>query len=405
MEHDILNTDVLSSLDARQLGQELAHARKKSGLTQDEAARIIEAVRTTMVAIEKGERRIRPNELVKLTRSYGRQVSDFVRPRPIVEPFRTRVQFRGPFSRTAQDDESVAPYIEEFEELCRDYLELEQITKSPLPHRYPPETPFTRAHLARTAELLAQEERNRLGLGDGPVHMIRDVLEQEVGLRVFYIKMPARFSEMYVCSDSMGGCLAINSDHPEDRRRWSIVHGYAHFLTSRYKAFVNLEGGRRFGPESDNERFADHFTVCFLMPRLGLLRRVTEIKEAAKSKFSIADVFRVAHRFGVSPQALVLRLEDLRELPSGTWEQLRSRVSIRDAQERLSLPPIPGRDDLLPVRYRQLAFRAYDDGLISESQLAHFLRAERLEARLLSRKFQTEKVDGQIGAKKAAARA
>lgn len=385
MNNEALDLDILSSLDPEKLGQALAYARKKSGLTQDIASEKIEVARTTMVAIEKGLRRIRPNELVKLARLYGCQVSDFVCPRPLIESFSKRVQFRGPFSRTARDDESVAPFIEEFEELCRDYLELEQITKLPLQRRYPPETPIDRVHLAKTAELLAQEERDRLGLGDGPLYMIRDVLEQEVGLRVYFMKMPSHFSEMYVYDDILGGCLAINCDHPEDRRRLSMLHGYAHFLTSRYKSFVHLEGGRRFGPDADNERFADYFAVCFLMPRIGLLRRVNEIRVAAKSKLPIADIFRVAHRFGVSLQALVLRLEDLRELPSGAWEQLRSRVSIQGAQERLNLPTIPGRDDLLPVHYRQLAFHAYEERLISELQLTRFLRTDRLDARLLMR--------------------
>jgi hypothetical protein len=34
--------------------------------------------------------------------------------------------------------------------------------------------------------------------------MIRDVLEQEVGVRVFFIEMPAKFSAMYVCDDALG---------------------------------------------------------------------------------------------------------------------------------------------------------------------------------------------------------
>jgi hypothetical protein len=86
-----------------------------------------------------------------------------------VQPFQQRVQFRGPFSRTNRDDEQIEPCIEEFENLCRDYLELEQITQSPLVHRYPPEVTLPTNHLAQFAESLASEERGRLGLGDGPL--------------------------------------------------------------------------------------------------------------------------------------------------------------------------------------------------------------------------------------------
>ena len=373
---------ILDSLNPQELGGELSRARKRRGLTQEEAAKVIEVARTTITAIEKGDRKIRSGELIKLARAYGQQVSDFVRPRPIVEPFVPRIQFRGPFGRTELDDKDVEPFIESFEELCRDYLELEQLTQSPHSRRYPPEAPLPRSNMGRAAESLAQEERNRLGLGDGPIAFLRDVLEQEVGLRVFFIDMPSRFSEMYICDDTVGGCIAINRNHPEERRRWSMAHAYAHFLTSRSHSVISTQssGGVR---TSDAERFGDLFPSPFLMPTAGLLRRVTEIRDAAKDKLPISDVFRVAHRFGVSPQAMVRRLEDLRLLPSGTWDGLSERVSVRNAQERLGLTAIAGRDELLPVRYRQLAFFAYDEGLISEGRLARFLRVDKLEARRL----------------------
>jgi Zn-dependent peptidase ImmA (M78 family) len=51
------------------------------------------------------------------------------------------------------------------------------------------------------------------------------------------------------------------------------------------------------------------------MPTIGLRRRVSDIREASQKKLPISDVLRVAHRYGVSPQALVRHLEELRELP------------------------------------------------------------------------------------------
>ena len=51
--------NILNELDLRELGRELQRARKKQGLTQEAAAVIIDAARTTITAIEKGERRIR----------------------------------------------------------------------------------------------------------------------------------------------------------------------------------------------------------------------------------------------------------------------------------------------------------------------------------------------------------
>ena len=125
-----METNILDTIDMRELGKELQQARIKRGLTQEEAAKIIEVARTTITAIEKGERRIKADELIKLARAYGRQVSDFVRPRPKIEPFQP--QFRGPVLRSAEDEAKIAQFVTLLEELSRSYLELEQIERAPL---------------------------------------------------------------------------------------------------------------------------------------------------------------------------------------------------------------------------------------------------------------------------------
>src|SRR5437016_1666901 len=123
-----METNILDTIDMRELGKELQQARIKRGLTQEDAAKIIDVARTTITAIEKGERRIKASELIKLAEAYGRQVSDFVRPRPKIEPF--RFQFRGSAQRFIEDDTNVAQYIDMLEELSRNYLELEQIERA-----------------------------------------------------------------------------------------------------------------------------------------------------------------------------------------------------------------------------------------------------------------------------------
>ena len=95
-------TNILDNIDLRKLGERLQQARKTSGITQADAAQIIDTARTTIVAIEKGERRLKPHELIKLARAYGRAVSDFVRPSPIIEPF--AVQFRAAYQRNEQEE-------------------------------------------------------------------------------------------------------------------------------------------------------------------------------------------------------------------------------------------------------------------------------------------------------------
>jgi Zn-dependent peptidase ImmA (M78 family)/DNA-binding XRE family transcriptional regulator len=371
---------ILDDLDLRVLGRDLQQARKQSGLTQEAAAAIIGAARTTLTAIEKGERRIKPEELITLARAYGRQVSDLVRVRPAIAPF--EVQFRGPAALSEADQARIEPLIADLQELGRKYLELEELVGNPLPRRYPDEFAIAGLNLDTAAEELAARERTRLNLGDAPLPVLRDILEQEVGLRIFYMKFPQRFSAMYFYDHTLGGCIAVNSDHPEDRRRWSLVHDYGHFLVSRYKPVLYVEDAYQRKPES--ERFVDLFAMYFLMPTSSLSRRFNDLRRA-KSKVTPADLCILAHYFGVSFEALMGRLEQMRLLPTGTLDRLRAGgFKIREVQRELGLAPIPARASVFPLRYQYLALEALDRELITEGRFARLMQLDRLEARRLA---------------------
>ncbi|KYC38475.1 transcriptional regulator [Scytonema hofmannii PCC 7110] len=373
-------TNILDNIDLRKLGELLQQARKKCGMTQADAAKVIDTARTTIVAIEKGERRLKPNELIKLARAYGRDVSDFVRQGLVVEPF--EVQFRAAYKLSEQEFGQINPTIQRIEELCRNYLELEKIMDAPLPRNYPQEYDLTNMPIEAAAESIAIAERQRLGLGDGPIPLLRDILEQSVGIRIFYLKMPTKYSEIYSYDEQLGGCIAINLDCTEERRRWLIAHGYLHFLTHRRKPVVDFEGQYQRIPES--ERLAKAFPKYFLMPTSGLLRRFNDMYRT-HNKFTPTNLFTLAHYYGVSIEALVYRLEEMRLLPSGTWDRLRDRgLKVRKVQQELGLEEIQQRIDIVPIHYQHLAIEALDRGLITEGRFANFLGVDRLEARRIA---------------------
>ena len=374
-----MTTNILENIDLKNLGKLLQQARKKCDMTQADAAKVIDAVRTTIVAIEKGDRRLKPNELIKLARAYGANVSDFVRSNCISEPF--QVQFRTTYQRNELEEVQINPIVLRLEELCRHYLELEQIMDSPLPRNYPQEYSINMI-IEAVAENIAISERQRLGLGDGPIPLLRDVLEQCVGLRIFYVEMPSKYSGLYSYEDQLGGCIAINAKHPEERRRWSLAHEYLHFLAHRRKSVVDYEEQYQRKPES--ERLADLFPAYFLMPTSGLLKRFNDMYQS-HGKFTPSNLFTLAHYYGVSLEALCNRLESMKLIPTGTWERLRNRgLKVRKVQQELGLEDIPQRTDMTPIHYQHLAIEALDRGLITEGCFADFLGVDRLEARRIA---------------------
>ncbi|SRR6266487_437166 len=375
-----MDSNILDTIDMKVLGRELQQARIRKGLTQEDAAKIIDVARTTVTAIEKGDRRIKARELMALAQAYNLPVSDFVRTRPEIEL--SLPQFRGPSLRTEEENRLIAPYVEQLKQLARDYFELERITGSPLVHRYPSEYSIGRLQISEAAENIAMEERIRLGVGDGQLPLLRDILEQDVGLRVFYYPLPAKFSAIYLYDDQVGGCIAVNSNHPEERRRWSLAHDYGHFLTYRQKPTVYIENGYQRKPES--ERLADDFAICFLMPTNGVTRRFNDTRRT-KDKVTPGDLCLLAHYYGVSVEAMTLRLEDLKLLPTGIWDKLKAGgFKVREAQQQLGLGPLPAKEQKFPMRYQYLAIEAFDRGLISEGLLSRFLAVDRLEARRIA---------------------
>jgi Zn-dependent peptidase ImmA (M78 family)/transcriptional regulator with XRE-family HTH domain len=376
---------ILDTMDPAVLGERLAEARRARRMTQQQAAEQLDVARTTIVAMEKGDRRPRPGELVALARFYGRSVGDLVREEPATKRPSFLVQFRAAgtsaSSKTSAADIAREADIKRFEDVCGWYVDLETWADSPLPKRYPPAYAVAGTPWERAAEEVAGSERNRLGLGDGPVGDLWGLLETDVGLRVFALAMQdRRIAGVFLFTEEFGGCIAVNANHPEDYRRWSAAHEYAHFLTDRYRAEVTVFNSNRRQPES--ERLADAFARNFLMPASGLQRRFDSMRRAKNAPITTADVLALSHLYHVSFQAMAWRLEDLKLLPTGTWETLRERgFKPKEAQSLIHLSPHePGLSNL-PIRYEALAVQAYEAGLLTEGQLAERLMTDRVGAR------------------------
>ena len=371
---------VLETIDPKTLGRRLQDARNARALTQQQVADALSVARTTVTALEKGDRITRPDELIEMARLYGRSINELVGRREPMADF--AVQFRTAISSSNQtrDRGELGRVTQDFERLCQDYLHLEQLNGIVVGRHYPPQYHINGIAPEAVAEDVATAERNRLGLGDGPILNLRETLENDAGLRVFYMLSPSRVAGMFVYTEELGGCMAINSRHPEERRRWSMAHEYGHFLTSRFRSEITRLGGYERVPPA--ERLADAFARNFLMPAPGLRRRFNEVKRTSGGGVTTADVCRLANFYFVSMEAMMLSLEELRLLPSGTWDRLRDRgFKVREAQENLGLGSPPHDDRQLPIRYQLLAVQAYEEEKLTEGELARFLRADRVTAR------------------------
>ena len=364
--------------DPRTLGQRLADARKSRGVTQEDAAERLGCSRPTLIAIEKGTRTAKPDEILALASYYGRSVHELVRPdEPDID---LQPHLRAVAQKMKADDGELGMAIEELQRFARDYRRLERLMAATPAHNYPAEVRLSeRIDVAELAEDVAIQERRRLGLGDQPVINLRTILESDVGLRIFYWKLPSPIAGMYAFVADFGGCILVNLKHSAERRRASMVHEYGHLIVDRYRPgidYLNVEGRK-----PANERFAEAFSMSFLMPATSLRRRFNETV-ASSGDFQVADLCRLAHMYFVSFEAMTLRLERLGLIPKGTRDFLKeSRFEVRKASRILDLPSHPVTDTPYPDRYKYLAVHAYERAEITETELATFLRCDPVTAR------------------------
>jgi Zn-dependent peptidase ImmA (M78 family)/DNA-binding XRE family transcriptional regulator len=366
-------------IDPRIVGQRIAEARKARGKTQEEVAVFLGCSRPTYIAIEKGERPPKSEEIIKLAGFFGRTVNELVRPTEPVIDLQPHLRAVAEKTRGTEDD-ALHAAIDELQRLAEDYRDLERMLNAPLRFNYPPEIALhPRIDPAELAAGVALQERRRLGHGDQPVIYLRSTLEWDVGLRIFYGDLPLGVAGMYAYTADLGCCILVNRKHPPERRRVSMLHEYGHLLVDRFKPGIDYLAMP--GRKPANERFAEAFGLCFLMPATSVRQRFHDIVNST-GDFQVADLRRLSHFYFVSVEAMALRLEQMDLISKGSWQFLKeSKFAPRQAAELLGLEPQPVDDYPFPDRYKYLAVQAYERGDIGDSDLAYYLRCDVVTAR------------------------
>ena len=367
------------AIDLGGLSERLVAARKAAGITQEAAAAHLGLSRPTFIAIEKGQRRPRPEELAKLAELYKSPLNQLLRMG--APPVPLRPHLRSFLDDLASGADEIASAVSALTGYVDDYQFLEKLFGARSLTAFPPQVRIPPGPLDRFAEHCAQEERTRLKLGaHQPIDDLRRTLE-EAGLHVFMDALDSKLAGLYVFVPDFGYCILVNRKHPEARRRWTVAHEYGHFLVDRERPGVDYLAPPQRKQES--ERFADLFGPAFLMPGAGVQTRFYEEAERT-GDFKVADLCRLAQYFGVSVMAMALRLESLALIPRGSWDQIDvSRVSISRLNEEAGLYRSGDREsaDPYPRRYKSLAVQAFLEARITEGQLAKLLRCSRIEAR------------------------
>lgn len=372
-------TSSLDRIAPSDVGERLRIAREAAGLKQAEVAESIGCARTTLVAIEKGQRKVRMSELQQLSKLYGTTVNGLLREESIHVDLMPR--FRK-MSDSANDAATEA--VQLMSNLAKAEVELENLLGVKRVQNYPPERPILPGDVRAQAEQDAQELRQRLGLGVSPIPDIVTLLEMELGVRVYVRRVDGRISGLFAYDDALGACIFLNANHPRDRRAQTAAHECGHFISTRRQPEVlhlnEMENSRE-------ERYANAFGRALMTPSRGVMQKFHEVT-AGSDLLTRRHVIVLAHFFHVSREAMVRRLEELRLVKTGTWDWFVANGNITDEQERQVLGDLqvldPYKTDAnrpTTLRLNMLAGEVYRQGLMSEGQLARLLHLDRIEVR------------------------
>ena len=369
----------IDELNSVEVGERLRVAREAAGITQAAAATDINVARTTLIAIEKGQRRVRIDELKKLARLYAMSVNALLRRESVHVDLVPR--FRSLYTK---DDVASNEAAQLMTDLAEAEVELENLLGIKRTRNYPPERPILPGNVQTQAEGAALELRQWLGLATGPVRDILSLLEFEIGIRVYIRKLNTQVSGLFAYDEALGACILINANHPRARRSQTAAHELGHFISTRKAPEVfhvdEIVASRE-------ERYANVFARSFLTPARAVMQRFQEVT-AGSLRLTRRHVILLSHAFGVSREAMVRRLEELGLTKDGTWDWFQANGGITDDQAREVLGDLIPADTVkaeanrpTTLRLNLMATEARRQDLLSEGQLARLLNLDRVELR------------------------
>jgi Zn-dependent peptidase ImmA (M78 family)/transcriptional regulator with XRE-family HTH domain len=343
-------------MNPNELVSRLRQAREAHGMSQLQAAEAIGLTRTAITQIEAGNRSVSTLELTKLAKLYRHSVSYFLDETPDSEEDIDTLLYRtkSDLYKSPKFKEQLNHYID----LCKEGIILEKMLRFSTrvgPPKYPMSAPQSKSEAVMQGTHIAEQERNRLGVGINPIGDIASLISNQ-GIWACGVDLPDDVSGLFLNNIKTGMIILINATHVKARKRFSYAHEYAHVLFDR-------DDSIRVSSAANNtehiEVRANAFAAAFLMPADGITEALRNLNKGKSSRdeqvifdpsansrmnvesrtipfsqdITFQDIAIIAHHFGVSYHAAVYRLRSLNIISSEECDKL--IVHYKDGKQLL----------------------------------------------------------------------
>jgi Zn-dependent peptidase ImmA (M78 family)/transcriptional regulator with XRE-family HTH domain len=147
-----------------------------------------------------------------------------------------------------------------------------------------------------TAEVIARKSKTVADIPQGPIINMVGIMEKNGIIIHFLQNAPEKFDGTTLICKSGQKIIVVNSDIPNDRKRFTIAHELGHCI-------MHIPFSSDLDPYSDIEKEANLFAAEFLMPALEIKRDLVALK--------FRDLADLKNYWRVSKVALIKRAHTL----------------------------------------------------------------------------------------------
>jgi Zn-dependent peptidase ImmA (M78 family)/transcriptional regulator with XRE-family HTH domain len=317
-----------------EIGRRIRDARVRAGY--ESGVRFAQAIRltqSTVSRIESGKRPVTVPELAMIASVVGLPPESFLEAHASGDAF-----FRLSGEPLAEETERSVRWLEKFAYRVKALREFTPQAEIPKPDTLPQHSPKD----FEEAASIAQVVRRSVGLGEGPVPDLIELLER-VGCLVVVRPLGTSGPDAVYVPRPLGIVL-LNGSRPRVRQRFTLGHELAHHVFHGNVVTIDIDIWASRGRQ---EQFCNTFAAHFLMPRVGIDSELRQRFALGRPQRSV-HAFWLANHFGVSIEAMCYQLANLRLIPEGTaktWRTedrrvLRYSLGVIDYRQR---PPVERR--------------------------------------------------------------
>lgn len=297
------------------LGTRLRILREELGLTQENLGNALGISAEFISLLELGERTPSLKTLKSISDFFKKDFSYFLEAEEA--PSEKLIKRAG-------EDKKTKTGLRKFYNTCRKSIELESMLGL-----RPELAPL---YTTASAERLAHEERERLGLGSEPIRDIFNLLERN-GLHIIRQSLPeeANISGVFLFFELEQSAFALISTHHRiDHQVFIAAHEYFHYLKDRNTEIIvdnqDVLINEYLPLYHPREKLAFLFALHFLAPK-------EKIKKIIKGQFpptrlSFQDVLYLKRYFGVSTMAMLYALNHYGYLSSSQLKEFQNTETL-----------------------------------------------------------------------------